>query len=692
MVAELLLEIGTEEIPSGYIEAGLKAFKQLADDCLEENRVEMAGGIYTFGTPRRLVLIGKAIAEQQEDLVQDVTGPPRKVAYDDEGNPTKAALGFADRQGVPVEELECIVTPKGEYLHVKSQIPGKPTREILAEALPDLISKIPWPKSMRWGAVNVPFVRPVHWVLALFNGEVIPFEFAGVESSNITWGHRFMKPDPMQIYSVQGYFQGMKDTSVLIDQREREELVEKVAKEAAGTVGGHPAKDPDLVSTVANLGEYPSAVCGGFDADFLNLPDDVLITVMKKHQKYFAVYDAESKLMPNFVAINNTIAKDDSVVRRGHERVLRARLSDADFFFKEDQKRPLGDRNEDLKGVIYQAELGSSYARVLRFTRLAEYLAEMVLPEEIDNVKAAAGLCKCDLVTHMVSEFPGLQGVMGKEYARREGYPEEVCLAIHEHYLPVRAGGELPTSKTGAIVSLADRMDTIAGCFAIGLIPTGNADPFALRRHALAIIRIVENMEWDLSLTEFIEKNLLILGQEISFDRDSVFAGIQDFFRERYRHMMLRSGYESDSIVAVISVTFDRLCGLRSRIDCLKKFASESDEFQALTVTFKRVTNILKKQKHSYEVSSELFKDECESILWKSYEAVKDDVYACMEKREFHEALNLLTRLRKPVDDFFDGIEILTKKDDRLRENRVGLLQRLSDLFLSVADFSKFSV
>jgi len=245
----------------------------------------------------------------------------------------------------------------------------------------------------------------------------------------------------------------------------------------------------------------------------------------------------------------------------------------------------------------------------------------------------------------------------------------------------VRAGGELPTSKAGAIVSLADRMDTIAGCFAIGLIPTGNADPFALRRHALAIIRIVESMEWDLSLTEFIEKNLLILGQEISFDRDSVFAGIQDFFRERYRHMMLRSGYESDSIVAVISVTFDRLCGLRSRIDCLKEFASESDEFQALTVTFKRVTNILKKQKQSYEVSSELFKDECESILWKSYQAVKVDVYACMEKREFHEALNLLTRLRKPVDDFFDAIEILTKKDDRLRENRVGLLQRLSDLF-----------
>jgi len=692
MVAELLIEIGTEEIPSGYLEAGLKAFKKLTDDCLEENRIEMAGGIYAFGTPRRLVLIGKAIAEQQEDLVQETTGPPKNVAYDDDGNPTKAALGFAKRQGVPVEELKSIETPKGEYLFVKSQIPGRPTRDILAEAFPELISKIPWPKSMRWGAVDVPFVRPVHWVLALFNGEVLPFEFAGVESSNITWGHRFMKPDPMQIYSVQGYLQGMKDSSVIIDQREREAIVAQAAQKVSETVGGQPAEDPDLVSTVANLGEYPSAVCGSFDADFLNLPDAVLITVMKKHQKYFAVYDSESKLMPNFVAINNTLTKDESVVRKGHERVLRARLSDADFFFNEDRKRPLGDRNEDLKGVIYQAELGTSYAKVLRFTRLAEYLAEMFLPDQIEDVKIAAGLCKCDLVTHMVTEFPNLQGVIGKEYARRENYPEEVCLAIQEHYLPARSGGPLPSSKIGAIISLADRMDNIGGCFAIGLIPTGNADPFALRRHALAIIRIIEDMEWDLSLVEFIEKSLSILGEELKFDSDAVFSRVLDFFRERYRYMMLRSGYESDPIVAVISVTFDHIYGLRSRIDCLKKFASESGEFQALTLTFKRVSNILKKQKEAYDVSSELFTEGCESTLWEAYQAVKDDVHACMGRKAYFEAMNLLAQLRKPVDDFFDGVEVLIKKDDKLRENRVGLLQHLSRLFLSVADFSKFSV
>ncbi len=692
MVAEFLLEIGTEEIPSGYLEDGLKALKQLAEDCLEENRIEYAGGIYTFGTPRRLVLIGKAIAEQQEDLVQELTGPPKKVAYDDEGKPTKAALGFAKKQGVPVEELEFIETPKGEYLYAKSLIPGRPTIDILAEVLPELISKISWPKSMRWGAVDVPFVRPVHWVLSFLNGSVIPFEFAGVKSGNVTWGHRFMKPDPILIFSVQGYFEAMKEASVIIDQQEREEIVVKAAKDAAETVGGRPADDPDLVSTVANLGEYPSAVCGGFDAAFLDLPESVLITVMKKHQKYFAVYDSESRLLPNFVAINNTVVKNESLVRKGLERVLRARLSDADFFYKEDKKRPLGDRLEDLKNVIYQADLGSSYAKVMRFSRLAEYLAEMFLSEEIDDVKTAAGLCKCDLVTNMVTEFPGLQGVMGKEYAGKEGYPEEVCLAIHEHYLPAGAGARLPTSKAGAIVSLADRMDTIAGCFAIGLIPTGKADPFALRRHALAIIRIVENMEWDLSLSEFIAKALSILSEEIKFDNDVVFAGVQDFFRERYRHMMLRSGYESDPIVAVISVTFDHIYGLRSRIDQLRKFSSESEEFQALAMTFKRVSNILKKQEQSYDVASELFQDDCESTLWDAYHAVKDDVYGCLGRREYYEAMNLLATLRKPVDAFFDGVEVLTKKDDKLRANRVGLLQCLSRIFLSVSDFSKFSV
>lgn len=692
MVAELLLEIGTEEIPSGYLEQGVRSLKQLTDTCLEENRIEIAGGIYTFGTPRRLVLIGKAIAEKQEDLVRQVIGPPCSVAYDEGGNPTRAALGFARKQGVAIDDLQCIETPKGEYLYVESKVPGRPTKDILAEALPDIISRIPWPKSMRWGTVDVPFVRPVHWVLAIMNGEIIPFAFAGVKSGNITWGHRFMAPDPMQIYSVRGYLQGMKEGFILIDQKEREQIIERIAAQAAREAGGRLLEDPELVSTVANLVEYPSAVCGSFERGFLSLPEAVLITAMKEHQKYFAVCDDRGRLLPNFVAVNNTIPKDESVVRKGHERVLRARLSDADFFFKEDTKRPLGSRLEDLKGVIYQAELGTSYAKVRRFTRLAAYLAETLLPEKQDAVKTAAELSKCDLVTHMVTEFPSLQGVIGAAYARREGYPEEVCLAIHEHYLPAKAGDRLPTSETGSLLGLADRMDTIVGCFAIGLVPTGKADPFALRRHALAVIRILENTGWDISFRAFLEKALQILDEEIKFDRKAVFDDVLNFFRDRYRYMMLRAGYESDTVSAVISHSFDRICDLRPRIDQLRRFSLESDDFQPLIVTFKRITNILKNQEQPFEVDPGRFEEPCETSLWKSYCLMKDDIQRLTAEKKYFEAMNLMAGLRSPVDEFFDNVEVFTKKDEKLKKNRVGVLQHIAALFLGVADFSRFSV
>ena len=692
MVAELLFEIGTEEIPSGYLKNGLIKLRQLTEACLEENRIRIAGDLYTYGTPRRLVLTGKAISETQEDLIQEITGPPKGVAYDKEGKPTKAAVGFARKQGIPVEELECIETSKGEYLYIKQRVPGKPTKVILADVLPKLIADIPWPKSMRWGDLDFSFVRPIHWVVALFNGEVIPFEVAGINSGNSTQGHRFMAPEVIEVLNVRDYLKKMENSFVLIDQKERESVVERVSRQAAESVEGKPAQDPELVATVANLVEYPSAVCGSFDNAFLTLPDPVLITAMREHQKYFAIYNNKGELMPSFVAVNNTIARDETVVKAGHERVLRARLSDADFFFEEDRKRLLGDRIEDLRGVIYQAELGSSYAKVQRFSKLAEYLAGIILPEKLDDIRSVARLCKCDLVTHMVTEFPSLQGVMGKEYAKLEGYSEEVCMAIHEHYLPTRAGSQLPTSKSGAVVGCADRMDTIVGCFAVGIIPSGSADPFGLRRHALAIIRIVEDMEWDLSFDQFIETAILILCEDIKFDREQVRNGVSDFFRERYKQMKLRSGCESDLIESVISLTFDQIHQLGLKIDDLKRFASESEDFQALTLTFKRVSNILKKQEEQFEVEPALFKEACESALWETYQTQKNDIYRCLEQRDYYEGLNLMARLKEPVDEFFDGVEILVKDNKALRENRIGLLQYIERLLMSIADFSKFAI
>jgi glycyl-tRNA synthetase beta chain len=691
MTGELLLEIGTEEIPSDYLENGLEALKRLMESHLEDERILVGEGLEAYGTPRRLVLIGRSVADKQEDMVQEVTGPPKTAAFDKEGNPTKAAIGFAEKQGVSVDAFKSVETPRGEYVSVKKKTAGRPTIHVLSEVIPGLVKSVPWPKSMRWGDVGFSFVRPIHWILALLDGQVIPFEVAGVISGNMSRGHRFMGPKTLEINGLEDYLRKMKESSVIIDMKEREKEVTDSVVRAAETVSATPTMDPELLSTVTNLVEYPSAVCGGFDHAFLSLPEPVLITAMKTHQKYFALRDSVGRLLPHFVAVNNTLTRDEAVVCKGHERVLAARLSDANFFFKEDRKRPLEDRLEDLKEVIYQAQLGTSYAKIQRCVRLAEYLAERILPQKIDDVRCAARLCKCDLVTEMVGEFPVLQGVMGREYARLDGYAEEVCLAIHEHYLPVRAGDKLPSSPVGCIVGIADRMDTVSGFFAVGLEPTGAADPFALRRHALAIIRILEEMQWDISLKELVTTSLMNLRQEVEFDEDSVAQKVSGFFRERYKSMALRSGYESDLIDAVLSANFDRIHQLRSRIDQLRRFMTESEEFESLALTFKRITNILKKQDKPLAVDISLLREPCERKLWEAYEALKSEVHRLSRQKSYLEALNLITRLRQPVDELFDGVAILAE-DAQLRDNRVAMLQDLARLFLSLADFSKLSI
>ena len=691
MTGELLLEIGTEEIPSDYLENGLRDLKRLAESRLGDERIVVGEGLEVYGTPRRLILIGRAVADKQEDMVQEVTGPPKRAAFDGEGNPTKAAIGFAEKQGVSVGRFEFVETPRGEYISVKKEIPGRPTIQVLSEVIPDLVKSVPWPKSMRWGDVGFSFVRPIHWVLALLDDQVIPFEVGGVRSGKITRSHRFMGQKTLEINGLEDYLGKMKKGSVIIDMKEREKEVENSVVRAAETISGTPMMDPELLSTVTNLVEFPSAVCGEFDPAFLNLPESVLITAMKEHQRYFALRDSAGQLLPHFVAVNNTLTRDEAVVCKGHERVLAARLSDADFFFKEDRKRPLEDRLEDLKKVIYQARLGTSYAKVHRCIRLAEYLAERILPRKIDDVRCAARLCKCDLVTEMVGEFPVLQGVMGREYARLDGYPEEVCLAIHEHYFPTRAGDKLPTSPVGCIVGMADRMDTISGFFAIGLEPTGAADPFALRRHALAIIRILEETQWVISLKEFVLTSLANLHQEVEFDEDSVAQKVFGFFRERYKSMALRSGYESDVIDAILSANFDRIHQLRHRIDQLRIFMEESEEFESLALTFKRITNILKNQDKPLAVNISLLREPCERRLWEAYEGLKNEIHRLSGQKAYHEALNLITQLRQPVDELFDGVAILAE-DAQLRNNRVAMLQDLARLFLSLADFSKFSI
>jgi len=691
MFGELLLEIGTEEIPSGYLESGLKELGRLAESYLRDNRIEMEGGLYAYGTPRRLVLVGKAIADRQEDTIQELTGPPKKTAFDEEGNPTKAAFGFAKRQGISVDELQLLETPKGEYLHFKRKMPGRPTIELLSEILPELIANIPWPKSMRWGSGGFTFVRPIHWVLALFNGEIIPFEVAGVRSGNKSRGHRFMAPQIMEIDDLQDYLRKMNEGSVVIDQREREGEVERAIITAAKTVSGTPMRDPELLSTVANMVEYPSAICGGFDKAFLNLPDPVLITAMKEHQRYFPIRDREDRLMPNFVAVNNTIARDESIVRKGHERVLRARLADADFFFKEDRKRPLENRLEDLKAVIYQAELGTSFAKVQRFTKLSEYLARQIAPEKIDDVRLAARLCKCDLVTDMVGEFPSLQGTMGEIYARLDGHPEDVCLAISDHYLPSQAESELPGSLIGSIVGMADRMDTIVGCFAIGLEPTGTADPYALRRHALGIIRIIRAKKIGISLKDFVSKSGSILNQTVTFDREKIVDRVLDFIKDRFKNLLLSQGIAQDFVEAVITIDFSFLNEIEEKIVALRRFREISKDFERLTISFKRIMNIVRGFEGTDKVNPDLFEHTSEENLWKIFQSVKDNVQKEIHRGTYFDALNSIAELTGPVDEFFSDVMVMAE-DVRIRENRLGMLKGLNQLFLQIADFSKLSV
>lgn len=692
MTSELLLEIGTEEIPSGYLDDALDAMKRLAESSLKEHRVRSSGDVRVFGTPRRLVLVAPALEETQEDAVQEVTGPPKKAAFDQEGNPTKAALGFAAKYGLSVDQLQVLETAKGDYLYVKRTTPGRATMQVLLEILPKLIGQIPWPKSMRWGEESFSFVRPIHWIVALFGGKVVPIEIAGIKSGKMTRGHRFMAPEAVAVEDFQGLEEKLKRRYVLIDSAQRAGRIEEAARTKAEDLSGSPLIDPELLATVSNMVEYPSVLCGAFDPAYLDIPAPVLITAMKKHQKYFAVQDRSGRLMPNFIAVNNTLARKEDVVRKGHERVLRARLSDASFFFQEDRKKPLEARLEDLKGVIYQAQLGTSYAKVQRFVKLAGFLARQAAPDKIQQVELAARLSKCDLVTGMVTEFPDLQGIMGTEYALLDGHPEEVCLAIREHYLPARSGDELPSSAVGALVGTADRMDTIVGFFAIGSEPTGAADPFALRRHALAVLRILEQWEWNTSLSDFIAHAVSLLAREISCDTDAVSKGVKEFFRERYKHMMLRSEYPSDLVEAVIAVEFDHIGHLRPRCDQLQAFIKEFGEFESLALTFKRITNILKNQGPVPGVDPSLFKEPCEAALLKAYQDVKDDIERLIKEKNYAEALNLMAGLKAPVDAFFEGVEILTKESEAIRNNRIALLQELSRLFLKVADFSKFSV
>ena len=685
---ELLLEIGAEEIPAGFVPQALIDLEKIVQKELEASRIDF-NGIRTLGTPRRLVLVIASVAEKQRDEETKKIGPSKQAAFDAKGNPTKAAIGFAKGQSVPIESLTVVQTEKGEYVCAVKKEQGRPTVELLSAFLPKWILSIPFQKSMRWADVPIRFARPIHWILALFGGEVVPFEVGSVRSGDSTYGNRFMHSGPVPVKDFESYLQKTREASVIVDPAERKKKIEdEMIREGAG-VSGRIIKDEDLLNEVNFLVEYPVALCGTFDRKFLSLPQEILIHSMKEHQRYFPVSDDHGKLLPHFVCISNIDPKSREVVVKGNERVLRARLSDAAFFFEDDLKTPLDNRVEQLKKVVFQAKLGTSYEKMTRFKQLALWLTERIDPKLREAVERTSHLCKADLVTGMVGEFPKLQGIVGKEYARLSNERPEVSEAIYEHYLPAFAGDRLPSGPIGDIISIADKMDTVVGCFGVGLVPTGTADPFGLRRQALGIIRILLEKKYSLSLRGLIEASEGQLKEKMERPVEKVRDDVLDFFRVRYQNFLSDRGYAFDVTDAVLSVSFDELVDVQGRIDALKK-AREWRDFESIVIAFKRAMNILKGSSSKKEINPPLFAELVEQTLYQSFLMARERIGPLLNKRDYSSALLEMTQMKKPIDEFFDGVMVMAE-DEKIRDKRLALLDEIGKLFLRIADFSKLT-
>ncbi len=685
---ELLLEIGTEEIPAGFIPQALMDLESLAKKELEASRIDF-NGMKTLGTPRRLVLMLESVSEKQRDEETKKIGPSKQAAFDEKGNPTKAAIGFAKSQSVPVQSLTLVHTDKGEYVSAVKKETGRPAFEVLSFLLPKWVLSVPFQKSMRWADVSIRFARPIHWILALFGGEVVPFEVGNIQSGNRTYGHRFMHAGPISVNDVQSYLQKTREAFVIVDPAERKKRIEEGMIREGARVSGKILKDEELLDEVNFLVEYPVALCGTFDNKFLSLPREILVHSMKEHQRYFPLVDDHGVLLPHFVCISNIHPKNQEVVVKGNEKVLRARLSDAAFFFEDDLKISLDQRVEQLKKVVFQAKLGTSYEKVMRFKGLALWMTERIDPELRELVERTSLICKADLVTGMVGEFPKLQGIVGREYARLSGEKPEVAEAIYEHYLPGFAGDRLPSGPIGDIVSIADKMDTVVGCFGVGLVPTGTADPFGLRRQAMGIIRIVIEKKHPISLKGLIEESQRQLEEKMERPVEQVKEEVLDFFRVRYQNFLLDKGYPFDVTEAVLSISFDELLDVQGRLDALRK-AREWEDFESIVVAFKRAINILKGSPPKKELNPSFFAETAERNLYQSFLKAREKIGLHLNQRDYPSALLEMTRMKKPIDDFFEGVMVMVE-DEGMRNNRLALLDEIGKLFLRIADFSKLA-
>jgi len=682
---ELFLEIGAEEIPARFMSLALDYLEKEIPSFLKKNRIQ-ASKPRVMGSPRRLVISFDEVGNQQEDIVETHFGPNVKLAYDEKGTPTKSALGFARGKGIDPSQLTLKKTPKGEVVCARIEKTGQPTATILNNFFPILISKIPFPKKMRWGNRKTPFVRPLHWIVALFGSKPLSFSYEGIPCADVSRGHRFMHSDFFKVNGMDDYLKSCEKYFLMIDPVVRKKSIVDQVTSLANEVGGTVELDPELLEEVNYLVEYPFAIRGNFEKQFLELPRELLITTMKYHQKYFPLEDKNGDLLPYFITISNVQPGPGGEIQRGNERVLRARLQDARFFFDEDRKKRLEDFVELLKDVTFQKSLGTSYEKVNRIVALTEFLATEVCPEQIKQASRAAWLCKADLVTQMVYEFPELQGVIGGYYADHSGEDPEVGLAIKEHYRPAFSGDSPPSSPVGSIVSIADKLDTILGCIGVGLLPSGSEDPYGLRRHSLGIIQTIISQNWQVSLDALIQKGVNLLKDKTKLTSDEIHMHTQVLFSQRYKTILIGEEYPYDAIDAVLSANIDSLVDVRQKVVALSDLKKQP-YFEPLAITFRRVVSILNEESDG-DIQTSLLSEPAEKKLYDEYRRVKEPVENHLSKKQFPQALEKIVEIKETVDEFFAHIMVMTKEDE-LRKNRLRLLKHISLLFSNIADFSK---
>lgn len=701
--AELFLEIGCEEIPARMIRRAAIEFQVILEKYLSTERLLAQGKAKAFGAPRRLVAVATGLSAKQPDLEREITGPPVSVAYDDVGKPTRAAESFAAKQGVPVTKLRSVDTPKGKYLVATIVERGRPAGDILREFLPRAIAEIPWPRTMYWGEAGSPrFIRPVRWVVALLDGQVIPFEFAGVKAGAATAGHRFLGAAHIPVRGAKDYLAKLKRNFVLADPDERQKKIERELRAASAKRGLRLHADAELLDLVTYLNEYPSVILGDFDPTYLELPDEILITVMRDHQKYFALQRRGGGLAPHFLAVINLDRDRAGTVRAGHERVLRARFADARFFWESDQKCRLADNLPRLAGVTYESRLGSYADKVERVRRLARWTAEQWFAAgrreaSVADADRAAELAKCDLVTEMVREFTELQGVVGGLYARAQGESEEVAWAIYDHYRPAGIDDPVPRNLTGSAVALADKLDALVGCFSVGLVPTGSSDPFALRRAALGIVKIVLERELPLSLSAAVSAAARAVREQPPRLQvtPEVERQVLEFIVERARYLFReRMGLPYDEVAAALAAGADDLVDARNRLEALHA-VRRTKNFEPLAVAFKRIRKILEKAApagdwQNIAVRPELFTEQAERTLHEEARRVARAAAEQKRSGRYREALEAIAALRPAVDRFFDEVLVMAE-DEAVRRNRLALLAELLREFSTIADFSEIA-